>query len=248
MLRDLNELKGYVLLAEDGEIGRCRYFLFDDHYWTVRYMVADTGKWLPDRKVLISPISLGSPDGKTRRLPVKLTKNSIENSPPISADQPVSREYEKEWFKHYGWSVYWIGGGIWGPVGYPPEIYQAPTEKQTVQEETEPLESHLRSTDEVEGYSIHSLDGDIGQVDNFIIEDSTWTIRYMVVKTGNWLSGEKVLISPEWIELVDWADAKVTVDLTREEIENSPPYDPATPVNRDYELKLYDYYGRPKYW
>jgi hypothetical protein len=174
--------------------------------------------------------------------------NAIENSPPISADEPVSREYEKEWFRHYGWSFYWIGGGIWGPVGYPPELYQAPTEKEVIQEKTETVESGLRSTDEVEGYSIHARDGDIGHLENFIVEDRTWTIRYAVVKTGNWLAGRQVLISPEWIELVDWADSRVIVDLSKEEIENSPPYDPATPVNRDYEMKLYDYYGRPKYW
>ncbi len=248
MLRDLDEIRGYVLQAEDGEIGRCKNFLFDDHHWTIRYMVADTGKWLPQRKVLISPISLGQPDRNTRKFTVRLTREMIENSPPLSADQPVSREYEQRWYKYYGWSVYWGGGGIWGPVAYPPDLYQTPEEREEVREEPEPPSSELRSTSEVEGYHIQAGDGEIGHVDNFVMEDETWTIRYIIVDTRNWLPGGKVLISPDWIESVDWPTSMVKVDLTMEEIKQSPPYDPSTPINREYEVKLYDFYGRPKYW
>lgn len=248
MLRDLEELKGYVILAEDGEIGRCKDFLFDDRHWTIRYMVADTGKWLPGRKVLISPISLGRPDWDTRRFPVRLDKEKIENSPSIGTDEPVSRQYEQKWYDYYGWAVYWGGGGVWGPAGYPAELYKTVGAKRPVESDTKAVESHLRSTAEVNGYHIEARDGEIGHVEDFILDDETWTLRYIVVDTKNWLPGRKVLVSPHWIKSVDWASSKVTVDLTREEIEKSPPYDPSAPVNREYELQLYDFYGRPKYW
>jgi hypothetical protein len=106
----------------------------------------------------------------------------------------------------------------------------------------------LRSIQELQGYKISVLDGNIGHVEEFIADDSNWFIRYMVVDTKNWLPGRKVLIAPDWIEQVSWNDSKFYVDLPRELIKDSPEYDPAAPVNRQYEARLYDYYGRPKYW
>ena len=86
-------------------------------------------------------------------------------------------------------------------------------------------------------------------MEDFIVEDHNWTIRYMIIDTRNWLpGGRKVLVSPTWIGSVDWLENKVKVDLTVEQIKQAPEYDPAAPVNRAYEVKLYDFYGRPKYW
>ncbi|MEJ2023797.1 MAG: PRC-barrel domain containing protein [Deltaproteobacteria bacterium] len=192
MLRSLKSLINYVLKAEDGEIGRCTDFLFDDEKWVTRYIVADTGKWLPGRKVLISPISLGEPDWSSRRFPVKMTRDEVESSPPLDADAPVSRK--------------------------------------------------------VTGYDIEALDGEIGPAEDFIVDDTSWVFRYMVVDTRKWLPGRKVLVSPEWIDTIIWAENHVKVDLTVNEVKESPKYDPSRPVNREYEVVLYDYYGRPQYW
>lgn len=103
MLRGMEELEGYTLEATDGEVGRCEDFLFDDRRWVVRNMAANTGKWLPGRSVLISPISLGEPDWRSRHFPIKLTKHQIESSPNIRHDDPVSRQYEAELFDHLGY-------------------------------------------------------------------------------------------------------------------------------------------------
>ena len=248
MLRSVKELNNYVLEAEDGQIGRCKDFLFDDELWTIRYMVADTGMWLPGRKILISPISLGEPDWSSRLFQVKLTKKQIEKAPDLNEDAPVSREYEMRWFSYYGWSYYWFGGGLWGPAAGPTGLYIKGEKEKITDEDTEPAKSHLRSAKEVMGYHIQATDDEIGHVEDFILSDETWTIRYMVVDTRNWLPGRKVLVTPEWIESVDWGDNKVSVDLTREQVKNSPEYDPSAPVNREYEGRLYDFYGRPKYW
>ena len=246
MLRSVKEIMNYVLSAEDGEIGRCKDFLFDDEFWTIRYMVADTGKWLSDRKVLISPISLREPDWLSRRFFVNLTREQIGNSPPLDEDAPVSRQYEKEYFKHYYWPFYWTGGDIWGPAPYPPPV---PLRQKEIEESDEdPEESHLRSVKEVTGYHIQAEDGEIGHVEDYIVDDEVWAIRYMVVDTRNWLPGRKVLVAPQWIESVDWLKYRVEVNLTTEEVKKSPEYDPAEPVNREYEVQLYDFYGRPAYW
>ncbi|MDX1523125.1 MAG: PRC-barrel domain containing protein, partial [Anaerolineae bacterium] len=78
--------------------------------------------------------------------------------------------------------------------------------------------------------------------------DETWVIQYMVVDTRNWLPGKKVLIAPAWIDEINWPDAKVHINLSRETIKNSPEYDPETSLDRSYEEELYDYYDRQKYW
>ena len=72
-------------------------------------------------------------------------------------------------------------------------------------------------------------------------------MRYIVVDTKNWLPGKKVLVPPAWIESADWLQKTVTVDLTKGQVERSPEYDPTSPVNREYEHQLYDFYGRPRY-
>jgi hypothetical protein len=244
----VKEIVDYVISASDGDIGRCKDFLFDDEFWTIRYMVADTGKWLPGRKVLISPISLGEPEWAMRRFLVHLTKEQIENGPPLDEHAPVSRQYEKRYFNHYYWPYYWTGGELWGAMPYPPAMPVPP--KGLVEETTEeePEESHLRSVNEVTGYHIQAEDGEVGHVEDFVMDDETWTIRYMVVDTRNWLPGRKVLVAPPWIETVDWANKSVSVGLSIQEVKESPEYDPAQPVNREYEIRLYDFYGRPAYW
>jgi len=247
MLRSLNEMINYVLLATDGEIGRCKDFLFDDEFWTVRYMVADTGKWLPGRKVLISPISLGEPDWLKRQFPVNLTKAQIEESPALDEHAPVSRLYEQMYFSYFEWPYYWSGPDRWGMTPIPPSVPLVPP-KAGEEAASDPEESHLRSVKEVKGYYIKGTDGEIGHVEDVIADHETWAVRYIVVDTRNWLPGRKVLVASEWIETVSWVQNTVTVDLTTQEIKEGPEYDPSQPVNREYEVRLYDFYGRPAYW
>lgn len=249
MLRSLIELLDYVLAAEDGEIGRCSDFLFDDRHWTTRYMVADTGKWLPRRKVLISILSLGEPDWTNRLFPVKLTKRQIKESPSLDEDAPVSRRYETEYFDYFHWSYYWVGADVWGGGPYPLAYAEpTPVRKAETAPDARPEESHLRSVKEVKGYHIRATDGEIGHVEDFIVDEADWVIRYMVANTRNWLPGRKVLVTPPWIESIEWAERQVQVDLTKQGVKESPEYDPSQPVNREYEVQLYDYYGRPHYW
>jgi hypothetical protein len=250
MLRSVKEIFGYVLNAKDGEIGRCKDFLFDDEAWTIRYMVADTGRWLPGRRVLVSPIALGEPDWPSRRFPVRLTKNQIEEAPGLHEDAPVSRQYEMNWTRYYGWPYYWTGSALWATGDYPDELFlqKELAEAAAEEEKMNEADCHLRSVKEVTGYHIQATDTEIGHVEDFILDDRTWTLRYMVVDTRNWLPGRKVLVSPVWIDSLDWGEAKVFVDLDSNRIKSSPEYNPSTPVNREYEERLYDFYGRPRYW
>jgi hypothetical protein len=247
MLRSEKELRGYTIRAIDGGIGKVHELYFDDLAWIVRYLVVDTGNWLPGRKVLLWPGVLDQPDWETRTLPVKLSKEQVECSPGIGTDEPVSRQMETDLHTYYGWAPYWQRGVPGFGLG---SAAAAQMIARLAEEEEEELESdpHLRSSREVIGYRIRARDGEIGHVEDFIVDDEAWNVRYLVIDTRNWLPGRKVMLVPTWTEQVSWVERKVYVDLGRETVKNSPKFDPSVPVNREYEIRLYDYYGRPKYW
>jgi hypothetical protein len=247
MLRSLKELKGYSVQATDGAIGSVSDFYFDDREWRIRYVVVDTGKWLPGRRVLVSPVACLSPEWDHKELPVSLTKEQVKNSPDFDTARPVSRKYEAELSKYYRWPMYWgaspeVAGWMPPPAAVPQEY---PPAANPIESETGP---NLRSLDDVLGYGIRAVDGDIGHVDDLVADDAVWTIRYLIADTRNWLPGRKVLLSPEWIERISWSSRDVTVDMTQQQVKDSPEYEPTAAVNEEYERRLYDYYGRPKYW
>jgi hypothetical protein len=250
MLRSLKEIFGYRLDATDGEIGSVKDLYFDDRAWRVRYVVADTGGWLRGRRVLISPAAIGEPDWTARAVPVSLTKEQIESSPPIESDKPVSRQHEKRLVIHYGWPAYWAPVGIPAVGMTPAEVAPQPEKPEPKQPEAaaEQGDPRLRSVDEVAGYHIRATDGEIGHVEDFIAETDGWVIRYMAVNTRNLLPGKKVLLSPSWIDRISWSRGEVAIRLGCAAVKDSPEYDPSAPVNREYEARLYDYYGLPRYW
>lgn len=249
MRRSLKSLRGYTIVASDGEIGKIHEFLFDDHDWVLRYLVVDTGTWLPGRKVLLWPGVLGRPEWSAQALPVALTKSQVEDSPPIRVDEPVSRQKESDLHTYYGWPPYWRQRPpMSGPESGATDAALAAAKAEMAAMEAGSPDPHLRSSREVIGYHIEARDGEIGHVEDLIVNDDDWLIQYLVVDTRNWLPGRKVLVSPTWAEEISWLERKVRVDLSKDTIENSPEFDPTEPVNRSYEERLYDYYGRPKYW
>jgi hypothetical protein len=247
MLNKANTLTGYALESLDGDIGKVKEFFFDDQHWTVRYLVADTGNWLTGKQVLLSPYALGAVIKEKRHIVVKLTKKQIEESPSLNSDKPVSRVFEEAYHGYYGWPVYWEGPYMWGAYPY---IMREMTEGLAPAEEKKEKawDPHLRSSYDVTGYHIQAADGVIGHVADFIIDDETWAIRYLIVDTRNWWRGKKVLLSPQWIERVSWEDAKVFVNLTRETIKLSPQYTEDGLLTRDYEDELHRHYNRQGYW
>lgn len=243
-LRSFKDLEGYRILATNGDIGKVCDFFFDDEFWALRYLVVDTGRWLPSRKVLLLPSVLEKPNRSERRFAVVLTREQVKNSPGVDTDKPVSRQHEIELHVYYGWPFYWTASGTWPAPMMPVPLVEPPPH-----ETGEAGNPHLRSVREIIGYGVEARDSQVGQVEDFIADDETWTIRYLVVDTRDWLGGRKVLVSPEWITgPIRWADRTVKLIMTGENIKNSPEFDPGAPVSREYESKLYDFYGHPKYW
>jgi sporulation protein YlmC with PRC-barrel domain len=247
MLRSAQGIIGYNVLAKNGEVGKVKDFYFDDIFWAIRYVVVDTGKLLPGRKVLVSPEKLGEPDWDRGVLPVSLTMDKVKKSPGIETDAPVSRQHEVEIAQYYGWEPYW------GTSMVPPGAAAIPVSKTKMGNKEDGVEKtkwnpNLRSIKEILGYHIQTMDGEVGHLEDCILETKYWVIRYIVVDTRNWLPGRKVILAPTWIDDINWADRKIIVDLIADEIKKGPEYDPTLPVNRAYETVLYDFYGRPAYW
>jgi len=229
----------------DGEIGKVKEFYFDDQHWAIRYLVADTGTWLASRQVLISPHALGAVSREEHHIVVNLTKKQIEDSPALDSDKPVSRQFEEDYYGYYGWPMYGSGSAMWG---YYPSITPDPEQQRERTQAENAWDPHLRSTHEVRGYHIQALDGEIGHVADFIIDDGPWAIRYLIIDTQNWWPGKKILVSPQWIERVSWSESKVFVNLSREAIKRSPEYSEDSLLTREYEAGLYRHYDRPGYW
>jgi uncharacterized protein YrrD len=243
MLRSTKDLEGYAIRATDGIVGHVKDFYFDDKAWVIRYLVVDTGHWLSQREVLISPISLEQPNWAERVLPVSITKEQVKNSPDVDTQKPVSRQYEMSYFGYYGYPFYWIGPGPWGDEAFPsmliagyadPEAtrraVQAEAEDAYARAETEQHrdgDPHLRSCKAVTGYRIEANDGDIGHVQGLLVDERSWAIRHIIVNTSNWWFGHQVLIAPQSIAAVSWPHAAVSVNLTRQAVKEAPPYDPA---------------------
>jgi hypothetical protein len=160
----------------------------------------------------------------------------------------VSRRYEIAFNKFFDWSHYWAGPSVWG-AGLYPRLLQRTVEESGALTDVNEDESALRSTQEVQGYRIQATDTDIGHIEDFIVQLDVWIVRYLVIDTSNWLPASKqVLVAPTWVDSVDWGESKVFMDLTSDQVKDSPEFDPSLPVNRGYEKVLYDYYGRPRYW
>ena len=231
MILSLKQLYADKLAATDGEIGAVKDFYFDDQRWAIRYLVAETGSWLTGRQVLISPHALDHLYQPGKLLFVKLTRKQIEDSPSIETHQPVSRQYEMRYYEYYGWPDYWQGDGIWGHSGFPmvvPPFTPRPMSEHPAAEGTpaEQAASHLRSTQAVNGYHVKGVDGMTGHVCDFMVDDKSWTIQQLVVKTGHRLSGKDVEIPTGQVTRISYEESTVFVNLTMAAIEQSPAHQP----------------------
>ena len=270
MLRSAKEMEGYAVGATDGDIGHVKDFYFDDKAWVIRYLVVETGGWLSSRKVLVSPIAIGTPDWQQRHLPASISQEQIRKSPDIDTDQPVSRQHEIRVSGYYDYLPYWGGAGLWGGGMYPgfdaagpcgtrqfpgggafqpgaarkfaPRIGAAPARRPARRPRT---------------FAVATPSGAITftpATATSVISRTCWStrrpgaVRYLVIDTSNWWLGHQVLIAPPWIEAVNWADESVSVSMTRQAIKDAPVYDPEASIDRQAEEQLYQHYGHVGYW
>jgi len=254
MIRSAKEVRKFEIVATDGGIGSVDDFYFDDERWAIRYLVVDTGHWLPGRRVLISPLSIRRTDWDEQRLRLSISRDQVKASPGIDTHQPVSRRHEQAYLDYYGYPYYWAHAGLWGAYAIPMMPTPAQMAKQrasaaaTERKAAEQGDARLRSVSEVTGYVIRAVDGDLGHVEDALFDDLSWATRYLVVDTSNWWFGKHVLVAPEWITDISWTERSVSVSITRQQLRSAPQYDRAQHVDRQWELEYYRHLLQPAYW
>jgi uncharacterized protein YrrD len=233
MLSTVKELHEYAIHATDGDLGRVVDVFFDDETWTVRYFVVETGHWLSSRRVLISPIAVRSTDSNARTLAVDLTREQLARSPDVDTEKPLSRQKELEYREYFAWPWYWfLGfGEPYTALLYPRSLAAETAVQKGDIARREPLMSkepgddpHLRSTEKVIGYQVVARDGEAGHVEDFIVDLEGWRLRHLVVKTGSWLGGRRVLVSLYWVKDVSWEMSAVHVRLPRSRVSHAKEF------------------------
>lgn len=225
MLHLAHKIKGTTVKARDGDIGPLDDLIFEPSSWAIRYLVIDAGSWLDGRKVLVSPMAV---EGRWDRsgIPLSVRKAQIEGSPDLTL-AGLLRRSETALLEHYGHPVYWEGANIWGMFDTPLALLTA-REEPMLRRGTatgDVLVEPLRSTEAIRGFHIHASDGEIGHVDDFLIGEDSWRIRYLLVDTSNWIGGRSVLVGTDIVETVDREAGTLRVSDSREDIRLSPTYD-----------------------
>jgi hypothetical protein len=170
---------------------------------------------------------------------LSVTRQQVRQCPPLGEHLPVSRQYEREYCRHYNVLPYWLGRDYWGHGAYPWAAHATTSKDEGADHESD--ESHLRSCHEVTGYHVLATDAPAGHVDDVLIYEANWTIPYLEIDTSNWIGGKAVLV-PEWtVRNISWHERRIRVGLPRRTIHDSPIYEHADLPSLD-ERRFSSYY------
>ena len=251
MLTEISKLIGYKIEASDGPIGSVNDVLFDDASWTIRWLVVDTGTWLPGRLVLLPASVLGQPNSVDRSFPVRLTRAAVKDSPDTDSHRPVSRQFETSLYDYYGWTPYWGAGYFMGGYGVMGGMVPMGAGSNEIRDQNEEFAReaeasdgpHLRSANAVTGDHLQATDGEIGHLSGILFNEADWSIRFLIVDTSNWWLGKRVLISPRSATYINWTERLINLDVSRDKVKASPGYDEDQAIDRAYEDRMAAHYG-----
>jgi sporulation protein YlmC with PRC-barrel domain len=242
MKQSLNILKDHTIGTNDLFNGNIKDFLFDEKRWVIRYIDAEFEDSATAEKVLVPRILFRIPDGGSKLLPTRLSKQEIENCPKAKDHLPVSRKYEEKLSKYYQISPYWRAAYLRTTVGFlPPRPLNVLSESVSEKD----IDSILRSFVELKGYNIEATDGNVGHIEDLIIDYQDWQIVYAVIDTSNWLPwSKKVIIPISRMTDISYTESLVKIDLKTETIKNAPEYNPEKMLEEEFERGVIDFYSQ----
>lgn len=253
MLHYASNIENYNLQATDGELGKVKNWYLDDLNWIIRYAAVDTRKWLPGRKVLISPSAIQTIDADNEEVRVRHDKDTVRDSPPLDETESINNDHEISLNEYYGWAPYWHGTDLWGQTSQPmlEEFRGGQTELTTdkIEEISREREYTLRETDDIKNnFTVFARKEQLGVVDDLLIDEENWKVRYLVIRVEN--EGEEThhLLSPDWISAADWQNSTLTFDISAEDIRKGPDYRNKPEISRQEEKEMYEHYYRAPYW
>lgn len=242
MLLHYSWLTTYTVIGNDGEIGEVVDVYFDEEMWTVRYIVVKTGAKFLSEKLFVSPVSIDKIDHSDELIRLGITKDEAQNAPD-PGDEPVNRKYELDFSLYNKINPYWIGSGAWGTANTAREMAQQ--EVQILESDLEEDESHVHEAKQVTKYELAVTDGSFGKIDDLLIDESSFKIKYFIADTRKWLpGGKKVLISPQWIEGIEWVAARIKINVTRDQIESAPEYRSEIDLTDEQESQLWQHFQK----
>lgn len=206
MLWTLSTVTGYAVSGIDGHLGTVADLLFDDTDWKMRWLVVSTGHWLPNQEVLLPVAALGYPDPARQQFGVALTVQQIRDCPHVDGDLPVSRQVDA--------------------CSLLNQEAARPRTGYAVLSASKPNDPHLRSMEAVVGHRVHAVDGLVGHVDDFLIDEVDWSVRFIKIDTRNWGPARRLLLPPGLVRQIDWPSRAVHLEVDRQQIENRSPSDP----------------------
>jgi len=221
MLHLANKVFGATVRGVDGPLGTLEDFLFDEDGWVVRYLIVDTGA----RRLLLSPMAVpGSWDRS--EIVVNLTTAQVESSPDVDA-ATLDRARETAMLEHYRHPRYWGDTNIWGTFPTPNALSDAAGAATPAASGRVATEQALRlhAVSARIGAHIQAADGEIGHIDDFLVDELTWCVRYLLVDTSNWIGGKSVLVRTKMVRGFDPTDGTLRVDAARDVIEHSPSFE-----------------------
>lgn len=209
MLIVAREMFGVPVEAADGRVGTLYDVLFDDQSWKVRHLVVDTTRDFHGRQVLLESQSVDHVDWRERNVQLRLSHDEVSRAPSVDTDLPVALREAAEPTQVLVSEAYWAGD-------LDPSADSGG-------------DPHLRSARLLAGLHIHCRDGRLGHVEDFVVDDSTWSVGYLVVDTRNWWPGKRVLIEPTSVVSIHWPEREIHLMLSRDQIEQRPAFDGVVP-------------------
>ncbi|MCM3399368.1 MULTISPECIES: PRC-barrel domain-containing protein [Oceanobacillus] len=233
MMRLTSQLKQFNIHATDGELGKIKDFYFDDRNWEIRYAIVDTRKWLPGRKVLLSPNSFIEVDETNESVNVEFDKLMIRNSPPVPENEDLTKDKENHLIDYFGWNSYTdnaLPHAERGLLGTFPIIgleNERPPEEPHLNRNGRYHEhdNYLRSEEETNDFKVHAKDGKIGRIVDMIYDTSQWIIEYIVVRSSKSIvENEFYIFHTRQINTVDWFEKDLYINDSLEGILNNKPF------------------------
>ena len=217
MKYNLSKISLLKVKAVEGDVGFVEDYLFDDDLWTIRYIVANVRPWIDTEEVLLTPLSIKGLDQKHKEIEFCHDKKSIENSPRISADEPVKRHQEKILLRENRASKHLIDdeGTVEEDsqrslgVSMHPEALVTKSKKTTEKDE---CNSHLRSFREIRGYEVYCVDDFLGYLEDVEVDDEAWNVLCLLVKTDQ---GQNLKLAPGWVDCIYGSENMMKLNVPR---------------------------------
>ena len=248
MLRSLKPLENFTVTASNGEVANVVDFLFDDEAWKVKKIVMETRGLIKGGRILVaSPKALANINWAGRLFHLALTREDVDRVPGVDLDVPIPASGPTEGHRFFGYDYYLGHDEIWSSDADNGLFADGHWAEAPLRLYGGKGEAHLRSIKAIRGYHLQARDGPIGHLEDLLIDDQSWDVRFMAVDTRQWGPGHRVLVAPDHAR-VSWREKKIFVDLPQEVVRESPPWDPSIEVDRDYEARLHAHYSRPVHW